>query len=471
MAFVISGCSSVSQGSSDSNVDSDEQKPKIVSDFKTSLSAKKIGSIDIDFNKVNVTGSGIIYQNDNNKYGVMSINGENDTGAKFDYVEETDSSISGYFSVISKNSTNDINCCGLIDANGKEIIPMEYAAISLLSNRYVKVVTAKEETTNEDSALVYISDSLFSLVPDSDNGDIMYAGEWKIYDLQNNKFVDNVSGTLPYSIDVAGSFIDYVTDKKKKITVDCNGNEVTDGRKIFDNGSYVLENNNECQVFSTDDKKLFDFNTADYEVNYSKGDYYLAYSSDGNSDEYYLLDKKGEIVSSKFNSAVYDVTLDLLTSDDKIYNFKGENIVEGTFAYGINIDEINKDIYYAYNDDTYVIFDKNGNIIYQDKKYESGDISQSQFSISKKIDEKDVYYCFNDKDFTIDGSYISDWLVSQDSDTAKNIVETRSGKVIIENYDHYSSVDDKTNGITYVIAYNSVNGSSLAGNFDIYTVV
>ena len=44
-----------------------------------------------------------------------------------------------------------------------------------------------------------------------------------------------------------------------------------------------------------------------------------------------------------------------------------------------------------------------------------------------------------------------------------------SGKVIAENYSRYS-LQNGDDGVRYVIAYNSVNGSTSNGNYDVFAI-
>lgn len=473
IVFALTGCSAISQISGDSQtaekIENGNNQSQAANEFKSNLSAERVGNVNIDSDSVEITQSGIIYKDVNDNYGVLSLDGKNDTGAKYTYADETSGDGHGYISVYIKNSNeNDVNCCGLVDSNGKEILETKYGFISILSERYAKVITADSETTDEDKALFYSTNRLISLAPDSE--DTMYSGEWQIYDLKNNKFIKNVSGSLPYNITVNGSFIKFVNDEKTEVTVDEDGNKVSEGTEILDNGSYIIENNGNAQVYSTEGEKLFEYSTAEYDIRNSRGDYYLAWSESSDLSQYFLVDSCGRLVSSKFNSQISDVYADFLICDDKIYNFDGEEIAKGEYS-RLYFDNVYQDAYYVKNDDSYVIFDKKGNTLYKDDNSENGGISHSDFSAYKKKDNYTYqFYNFTDNDFTIEGNYLSDWLVSQESDEVKNVVETRSGKTIIENYDHYTAIKDSVNGIQYVFAYNIVNDSSSSGNFDVYTV-
>lgn len=473
LAFALTGCSATSseqsQSSQNGNSQSGNNEAQTSNETKSSDAVKKVGSVNIDSDSVEMTKSGIIYKNADDKYGVMSLDGKNDTGAKYIYADETAGDSYGYITVYAdKSGDGDVNFCGLVDSSGKEVLETKYGYFYILSDRYAKVVTATSKTTNKDNALFYYTDKLFSLSPDSE--DTMYAGKWQIYDLKNNKFIESVSGSLPYNMTAKGKFIEYVNDDKKTVTVDNDGNEITDERKILSNGSYVIEQNGNAKLYSTEGEELFGYSTNDYDISDSRDNYYLACTYSDDSSQYFLVDDSGKAVSSKFDSQISDVYPDFLFAGDKIFKFDGENVIEGEYS-TLYFDDVNKDAYYVNNDSSYVIFDKKGNILYKDDNSENGDISRSGFNVSKKKDDSTyAFYNFTSKDFSIDGNELSDWLVSQESDEFMNVVETRSGKTIIKNYDHYLSVKGYTDGIQYVFAYNAENGVSSEGNFDIYTV-
>ncbi len=103
------------------------------------------------------TGSGYIYQI-SGKYGVVSLDGSKDTGAKYAAAKEVDGSYSnkGYIAVRELSGDNkNVNTCGLVDKNGNEVLPCKYAGIEMLNDRYAKVITADKETKDKDAALIY----------------------------------------------------------------------------------------------------------------------------------------------------------------------------------------------------------------------------------------------------------------------------------------------------------------------------
>lgn len=68
------------------------------------------------------------------------------------------------------SDSEELNCVGLVDSNGKELISCEAAVIDKMqnygdttgSNRYVKVLYAGEVTTNEADAILYSTNDMIS---------------------------------------------------------------------------------------------------------------------------------------------------------------------------------------------------------------------------------------------------------------------------------------------------------------------
>ncbi len=258
------------------------------------LSAKKIGSVKLDTNDVEFTGSGYIYQI-SGKYGVVSLDGSKDTGAKYAAAKEVDGSYSnkGYIAVRELSGDNkNVNTCGLLDKDGNEVLPCKYAGIEMLNDRYAKVITADKETKDKDAALIYFTDKMVSFSPDE--GDVMYSGKWEVYDMTAKQPVKNATGTRPYTVSAKGQFVIFTDDKENRVTVDAAGLPTNEGKKIYDDGSYKLEKNGKGEVYDTDDQLLFTYDENAYEVSRYVEPYYVARTTDANyKHTYFLLDKFG----------------------------------------------------------------------------------------------------------------------------------------------------------------------------------
>ncbi len=431
------------------------------SDFGT-FTAQKTGSVNFNAKSTNITSSGVIYQDENGKYGIVSLDGKSDSGAKYKVVKEetAENNQKGFF--IVADVSDNLNSCGLADENGVEIVPCKYASVSLLNDKYAKAVTADKITNDKDSALVYSTDKMFSLSPSE--GDTMYTGKWEIYDLEKKAALSGVSGTKPYRISAKGDFITFTDDSGKEHTKDGSGNEITDGRKLFSDGSYVLEINGNSAVFSNDGERLFNFDSKDYSINSFDGYYYEARTSGG---KYKLISKDGEFISPDFNSSLSYVTNDFVLCDNYIYKTDGTKAFQESFT-SLKYDKTFKDAYCAYNSEKEIVFDKQGNILLQFKKDEDG-YGDDNFYRYKKTDDGHLYYNYKDKSYSLDGYIDNNWFVKKNVGNVYDMYETRTGSKLIDSYGSFDAVIGRDN-TQYIFAYNSINGSTEKGNYDIFVV-
>lgn len=460
---------SSNDSSSDSSSESQNEQVKVPSEWKTSLSATKIGSVsNTNVDKIDAQENGIIYQDSSDKYGIMSLDGKKDTTAKYYYASKakTDTVMDltqGFFGVYSKDATEtDVNVAGLVNGDCEEVIECKYGYISVLSDRFARVITAKSQTTDKDAALYYVTDKIFSITPD--DGDTMYTGTWEIFDLQTKKLVPGVAGTKAYTVKAKGNFIEYTDDNGNDKTVDATGKEITDGRTIFNNGSYLIEKNGSATIYDTNDKTLFDYNSKDVTISEFKDYYYVARSGDYPDTKYSLYDETGKEVSTKFDKSIYYVYPDFVGTEDSVSSLDGTITFDCT---SIRYDKYNQDTYCAYSDNKYVVFDKSGNVLYEDDKSDDS-IEYNDFLIYQDGDDY-KYYCYADKAFKITGYSTSDWLINQEDGKLKDLIDTRSGNTLLDKYDHYTAVEG-IDGYFYIYAFNQVNGKTSNGDFDVYTI-
>lgn len=435
-----------------------EEKPK--DRLAEGLTAEKIGTIEND--DISTSKVGIIYRDDNGMYGIMTLDGKNDTGAK--YTECTP--VGDFFEVttIKETSVDDIdslNCFGVVDANGKEIIPMKYALVEKLNDRYIKVYEATEKTTNEDESLLNYN-----------NGAVRFKGKWYIYDMVSEKVLEGVYGTNKYETTTYGNLIEYVTDAEEIIIVNEKGEKVPEGAEYgwgkskvyFNNGYYNLVKDNAGAVYNSNHEKLFDYALDGFIPYKNENDYIWARKYD-NGYTYVLMDTTGKTVSVEFTS-VPDVYGDLIFAEGKVYDFDGETVFEGSFNQ-IFFEKQFGDVYCLKNDKEYTLIKKDGTVLYQGAEDEVIYFDMyNRFTIKKKVEDKNMYYSFADKDFTLEAKDYggAPWLV----EVAKpnfiyDLADTISGKTIINGYKGYKYINVPDEAI-YVYAKKA------DGGYDIYVV-
>ena len=456
----------------------EEQKSEInLSGSLSALKATKFGKAKINGKDVDITSSGIIYQADG-KYGVVSFDGKKDTGAKYAYAKEvsSDTNDKGYIVVRELAADNkNVNTCGLVDKNGELAIPCQYASINLLNDRYAKVITADKETKDKDEALVYFTEKLYSISPDE--GDTMYSGKWEIFDLKSKALLKGATGTKPYNMNAKGQFVSFKNDDGKEVIMDAAGRLVTDGRQILTNGAYVLAINGKSAVYNTDEQRLFNFDAQQFEISRYEEPYYIGRKTDQNYKSTYLLvNDKGEVVSGEFEDSLSYVFPDFVLCNDTVYKLDGTKAFNDNYS-TLGYDAVNKDAYYAKKDKRITIFDKDGNILFSGDEEKDGFYGGSgghYFNLTKQSGSDNAYYNYSTKAFDIAAPTYSDvgsWLVKVGNGSVKDLIDIRTGQKLFDSsYGSYTSITDTANKVTYLYAFNSINGNVADDDFDIYTI-
>ncbi len=426
----------------------------------TALKAEKIGSISPDIVYTD-SSAGLRYKGENGKYGIITLDGMHDTGAKYVTCEAE----GNYFQVTNidvKNVTDvaSLNCVGVVDATGKEIIPMKYATISKLNDRYFRVCEVTEQTTNEDEAIVYFTDNFVSLT--ATEGDILFKGNWYIYDMVAGKLLDGITETNSYYTYAYGNFVKYITDEQEEVIVNDKGMKLPEGADLFRNGCYALVKDNAGAVYNSDGKKMFDYNMAEFVPYESEDHYILAVKTENGARTYVVMDQTGKTVSSVFNDSP-QIFGDLIYAGEKVYDFSGNAVVAGSFE-SVYFDDQIENTWLLRNGEDYTLIKKDGTVLYQSKEDDSTSVETSWFVISKKVGDKRMYYSLADKDFTIEGYSLAPWLVKiAETNNLYGVVDTISGEKIISGYKNYYSVA-VPGSVMYVYAVKA------DGGIDVYKV-
>ena len=456
---VISGVPTTKKDTENKDTEKEDVADIVSVDFPESLNAEKIGSADFDYSSGSNT-KGLIYKNDNDEYGIMSLDGKTDTGAKYAQC----SVVGDYFIVINNlpESIDDIaalNCAGVVDVNGNEIIPMKYAAVNEINERYIRVYEVTEPAANKEEGLVYFSEDMFSFSADDD--DLFFKGNWYVYDMIEGKMLEGVTGTKSYNVFAYGNLLKYVTDDEEQIIINEKGEKIPENADVFDNGCYSVEDDDNGTFYNSDKKKLFDYDVDDFAPFSIDGEYIIASRYDDDGSKYVLMNMKGKIVSAEFTElpSVYG---ELLHSDDKVYDFDGNVVIEGTYD-TMYMDEQFGGAWLLKNGDESTLIKNDGTVLYQGEDNDDIFTDPYDFNIEKDADDGNMYFCFSDNDFTLNGYALSAWLVQAISGDYYNVVDAISGKTIIGEYDNFESYSVPGYGV-YVYAEKE------AGGYDIYFV-
>lgn len=212
----------------------------------------------------------------------------------------------GLFVVSSFEET--INCSGLLAESGELLIPCEAAIIKELRPRnssdaaparFLLVVYGTEKTDNKDEAFFYATEAWFSVAPEE--GDQFYKGYAKIYDLENHRFVPDVTVTNANSYDtnVCGNLIFLETADGTQLIYNADGKELFKSSVSYGwdygNGFYVLDSK---EVYDSEGELLFKVSGRDY-LNVIKGSAQFL--------EYYNAETKIRSVYDFYGNKLFDL--------------------------------------------------------------------------------------------------------------------------------------------------------------------
>lgn len=461
MVTIFSGCTSLSNYA---GIDTDiinNKKESMPVFFPDKLKVKKVNSIDLD--NYRICKGGIIYKNSDNMYGIMSLDGNNDTGAIYTYCEEENI----YF-IVSKStfdsdeSIDKMNCFGIVDVNGKQLVLNEYCSFDVLNSRYIKAIKATESTEEKDEALIYSSENQFSIMPS--DGDTLYKGIWYIYDTSTGKLVPDATGTKPYVIGTRGNYITYTNDNEQQVVVNGNGENLPSGADLLDDGSYVIPIDDKGIIYDTEGNKLFDFDLETYDVSSVSGEYYIFHKYDENKQRYIysVFDKKGTKVSVYFDSLIY-IYGKFVFCDNELYDFDGNKVLNGKFD-SVYPDDFTQNAFMLKNENNIIVINSNGKIIYNQANSEDIHFDSTYFTSDSKINGERYCYSIKDSDFKFKGDDISYWIVKIENNEGNyDVIDTISGDVIVANYTSYKC-SKLNNNSYYLYAKNE------SGTVDIYLI-
>ncbi|MBQ6823664.1 MAG: OmpA family protein [Clostridia bacterium] len=432
--------------------------PINLADFTETLTAEKIGNIQTD--SFTTCPGGLYYKDENGRYGVMSLEGNKDTGAIYASVTNRDV----YFevsTVVPKNFSDivGLNSYGLIDGKGKQLIPNAYAEFRYLNDRFVCVMNVTERTFVEDDAVLYYSQNAFDFSTEK----AYFEGKWCIYDITTGKIIPGVSGTKEPQMYAQGSYVTYKDEATEKyVTVDAAGVALPENAKRFDDGSYAIEEKIGT-VYNSYGEKLFAYDLTGYIPDESAGDYYIAETYVDGVNKYVVMDKTGKVVSAEFTDRI-ELYGDLVFSANKIYNLEGTNIIDGDFS-SVKYDAIYEGCWLLRtDDDVYYMIKEDGSIVYRDRYTDNTTIYSDDFVAQTKKDGNYYYWSHADKDYTIQGYSFAPWVVKTDGpNSLYNLVNTITGEIMLEGYNNYSY---SRAGGTALYVYAKYNGGT-----DVYLIV
>ncbi len=430
------------------------------------LTVTKLGSVN---RKIRSFGpGGAIYKDENGKLGLLSFDEKSDSGAKYTYAN----GINDYdYFIVSESDAyeneasdvEDINCLGLVDVTGRELLSQKYGKIRKYNERYILAYIATEEITENTGA------ALFEISYGSMKNHY-YIGTMYLFDTKTNTLT-NCNSTSYNQFWIKGSFIHYRDENGNYITVDKNGDPISEEMNVMDNGCYSMPNGNTSTVYDENGNSLFDLDGVRYNKIKSKGNYF--------SHDNILYDRTGNIVFEA-PGTIASVVGNLVahSGEDGIYKYSSinGNEIEGTYYGQKNYVYVTR----LENNSEFAFVDDEGTLVAKVSKDLCTDTAQYLCIYDKDYRDENKatnkkYYCVKDQNFSILANHypIAPWIVKSEKENGKaDAVCVISGEAILTDYVDYTSFfydfryndNLKINDDIYIAA-ETVNGT-----YDFYRI-
>lgn len=266
----------------------------------------------------------------------------------------------------------------LMTADGDIIIPFSEINIEFLNERFLEIIVPEAVTENAAEAILKISDAWISW--GVQEGDILFRGYKKVFDLETGEYVNNIEYHSNDSDIYACGDTLYVTDDHEyNMILDSSGNILAEGFKwceIIGEMYKISDDFKAYTVYDSNMNKLFDCPAGinPYEIENAKYLFkYASYDEDNNS-LYGVIDSSGNVLFEpkfehiqEYNDGLFIVTMG---NGDFLYSLCDMN---GNVIVPCEYDYIGyENGYYKctkQNNDGYVLLDCEGNKIADSDEY------------------------------------------------------------------------------------------------------
>lgn len=396
--------------------------------FPEALKAEAIGTLP----QVGMVADGGLYYSIGKRYGIMSFDGSADSGAIYAQCRP----LGNYFLVAKETGVESdiktLNTAGVVDAWGNVLVPLAYASVVAVDDRFVRVAELTEVVSTRDEAITEFTSS---------TGDEVHcAGNWYMYDLTTGKKVPGATGHKRYAAySYGGKYVKYVTDDKKEYVVTPEGDELPAEAIHLKNGYYALEATH--GVYDAYGKQLFTYDPNGYVPcdDQQSGDYIVAKKTVDGKDSYVVMDLTGQVLSGEM-PAEPKICGSMLLMNKKVCNLKGE-VLFPSECNALYMDAVTKQAWVFSDSVTKekIMFDKDGNVLYR-SGIEDVTFNVNNFDMHKKDGENESnHLTLKDQSYTLKGTAVGPWLVTTtNEDGTYNLVETISGQTLLSNYAAFS---------------------------------
>lgn len=395
--------------------------------FPTALTAYKVGTMP----RSGTPAAGGLYYAEGGKYGILSHDGTHDSGAVYAVCRP----LGNYF-LVAKSTGNTIktmNTAGVVDAMGNVLVPLEYASVVALDDRFAMAAELTGFTDSKDQSVTSRTDN---------NGEkTYYTGNWYLYDLTTGRRIPNATGTRNYAAySYGGQYLKYVTDDKVQHVVTPEGEPLPAAAVHLNNGYYLIEAEN--ALYNGAGTKLFTYDPNGY-IPCNGEDvsgYIVAKKTVDGTDTYVLMDETGAVLTAPL-PAKPKTCGELLLVDKKVYNNKGELLLEGEFTSAYN-DPVTKQCWLLSSSSTKekVLVDGSGKVLYRSAD-EDVKFIVNHFSLYKKVGDEDQYpYVIARGDFGDKATPVAPWLLRTTAeDGTVSLVDAISGNTLLSGHTAYST--------------------------------
>ena len=424
----------------------------------------------VDAQSVSVYEGGFIYTAQDGLRGIISLDGNDDTGAKYAYCQAEEM----YFRVMDEAVTDisdvsAMNNVGLVNSRGQELIPQKYASIDVLNSRFARVCEVTGTSSTREGALVYMSASneMFAGLAGPSDEDYFFTGIWYIYDLASGTKVPGATGTQAYVSTAHGNYVTYVTDDQDQFTVHGDGKALPQGASILSNDEYGFYKYN-SYLYDSQDNKLFKLtNTDGYTVSGTLGDYLYASKYENGASSYVLMDYEGTVISAEFTD-LPNVQGNLIKTEDPETNrvnycdFQNKTVFSAGADEEVTFSDYARKCFFVATDTKLTVYDVNGKKI---ASVTAGEIRDAIFSYYVVTEDYDHHYlCLSTGAFmTTDADDIGPWLLkAQSENSTYKVLDAISGAVLLDGIKEPDATYTRTH--TYITCENE------AGELEIYQV-
>lgn len=346
--------------------------------------------------------SGGLYYAQNGKFGIRTLDGKLDTGAVYTFCRPVGDCfmVSKEQQVLDVERVDGLNIIGIVDATGKELVPMIYAQIAAIDNRFVRAVSVTGLAESKEERITHFLGA--------DGEEVGCVGSWQLYDLETGKAIPDATGTTNYAAYSYGSYVKYVTDDKQVIVSTPDGTPIPEEAEHLRNGYYYLPSDR--TVYDGNSTPCFTVEADGFIPCDSTGvsAYIVAKKQVDGKDRYLLLDTEGKAVTADYIEPPAKVGQflcaegNMMDADGKVV--AGEEILavtwERTFGCG----------WMVKREKGYTLVGPDGQELYTADGKEV-QVKAEHMAFYKTVDKTNTYYSYVDKDFTVTGVSVAPWLV------------------------------------------------------------